>query len=192
MKTAFFVLFLLSSVCGFSQQQQDSLKGASENQAVKTDSVLGIPHKVYAYFIQKGLTIDSLSNPALYIAVYPWMDFPYRYGGKGQRGIDCSGFTKRMFLDVFGHILRGGGSRDIYAGDVIPIPRDSLREGDLVFFKIRKGVISHVGIYLSNNKFVHATTQAGVIVSDLDEAYYRKYYYASGRVVVPEKTQLPR
>lgn len=180
---------LLSSFVS-AQPPRDSVKVVVDRQLVLADSV--IPQKLVAFYTKKGLTIDSLSNPALYITIYPWMDFPYRYGGKGQRGIDCSGFTKRMFLDVFGHILTGGGSRDIYAKDIIPIPKDSLREGDLVFLKIRKGVISHVGIYLSNNKFVHATTHAGVIISDLDEAYYRKYYYASGRVVVPRKLQLSR
>ena len=52
-----------------------------------------------------------------------------------------------------------------------------VEEGDLLFFKIRKGQISHVGIYLQNGKFAHATTQAGVIISDLSEPYYKKYFF---------------
>jgi lipoprotein Spr len=51
----------------------------------------------------------------------------------------------------------------------------------MVFFKIRKNKISHVGLYLGNNLFLHATTKAGVIVSDLDEEYYRRRYYGAGR-----------
>ena len=57
-----------------------------------------------------------------------------------------------------------------------------LRTGDLVFFKINNDKISHVGIYLKNNKFIHASSYRGVTVNDLDESYYKKYYYASGRV----------
>ena len=60
--------------------------------------------------------------------------------------------------------------------------KTKLREGDLVFFKIGRGYISHVGVYLSNNKFIHATSYGRTVtVSDLDEAYYKRYYFSAGR-----------
>jgi lipoprotein Spr len=73
-----------------------------------------------------------------------------------------------------------GGSASIYT-KVQHIAREELREGDLVFFNIRKGRISHVGMYLSNDKFVHATVRSGVIISDLKEAYYQRYFAGAGR-----------
>ena len=65
--------------------------------------------------------------------------------------------------------------------------KDDLQIGDLVFFKTRGNRISHVGIYIGNNKFAHATTQRGVIISDMDEKYYKDRYQKSGRVVQKNK-----
>jgi lipoprotein Spr len=73
-----------------------------------------------------------------------------------------------------------GGSSDIYLR-AVPVSKDSLQEGDLVFFKIRPSRISHVGVYLGDNKFAHASVHAGVIISDLDEPYYRQRFYKGGR-----------
>jgi lipoprotein Spr len=62
------------------------------------------------------------------------------------------------------------------------VNRRNLREGDLVFFKINNRKVSHVGIYISNNKFVHASTSRGVVVNDLDEEYYARRFAYGGRV----------
>ena len=62
------------------------------------------------------------------------------------------------------------------------ISNNDLKAGDLVFFKIRGNSISHVGIYLKNNLFIHASVYRGVVVNDLNETYYKKYYFAAGRV----------
>lgn len=78
-------------------------------------------------------------------------------------------------------ILLTGSAKDIYR-KIKPIKKTELREGDLVFFKIKKGKISHVGIYLGQNKFAHASTKSGVTISDLSEPYYSKYFYQAGRI----------
>jgi lipoprotein Spr len=62
------------------------------------------------------------------------------------------------------------------------ISRKELREGDLVFFKIQSDQVNHVGVYLQNDHFVHASTQAGVTVSRLNEAYYARYFFKAGRI----------
>lgn len=132
------------------------------------------------FFESKGLKVDSCVNLKLYFEIYKWLDTPYRYGGETAKGIDCSGFCNKMYQAVYGKTLEGG-SRDIFT-KVKPIPVKLAEEGDLLFFKIWKGQISHVGIYLQGRKFAHATTQAGVIISDLDEAYYKKYFFKAGRL----------
>lgn len=127
-----------------------------------------------------GYDIDYISNPRLYQTISSWLGTPYKYSGETEEGIDCSGFVCQMMKNSYDIIL-SGSAKDIYK-KVTPIKRTELREGDLVFFKIRKGRISHVGIYLGQNKFAHASTHNGVIISSLDEEYYNKYFYHAGRI----------
>ena len=72
---------------------------------------------------------------------------------------------------------------------VNPVGKDDLKEGDLVFFKIHSRRISHVGIYLGNNKFAHASSR-GVAISSLDDNYYSRYFYKGGRLMASFKDEL--
>jgi lipoprotein Spr len=82
--------------------------------------------------------------------------------------------------DVYGKKISGT------AGDMEKISehvkQSKLKEGDLVFFKIESAKISHVGVYLANSHFIHASSKRGVMISDLNEAYFKKYYYTAGRI----------
>lgn len=133
-----------------------------------------------AYFSSLGIAIDSCSYLPLYKEMCVWLGTRYRYAGTSTTGIDCSGLTKYFFQKLFNISLQGG-SASIFT-QILPVKKEDLREGDLVFFNIRKGQISHVGIYLGNNLFLHASVKLGVIVSSLDEPYYQKYFYSGGRV----------
>jgi len=135
---------------------------------------------IVTFFSEKGLQINACENQSLYFEVYKWLGTPYRYGGNTENGLDCSGFSKKIYNAFYGYTLLGG-SHDIFA-TVTPIEIDFAQEGDLLFFKTRKGRISHVGIYLSNGKFAHASTSLGVIISDLSEAYYQRTFYSAARI----------
>lgn len=132
------------------------------------------------YFGMRCLNPDSAETPYLYYKVYEWAGTRYKYSGDTKKGIDCSGFVCRMYKDAY-CIDLAGGSKDLFK-TVCPLEKEELKEGDMVFFKIKKGQISHVGIYLGNNKFAHASVKQGVIVSDLDEEYYKKYFFKGGRL----------
>lgn len=132
------------------------------------------------FFKEKGLSLDSANNIALYDASCTWLGVPYRYGVCTPTGTDCSGFTKWIYRNVY-KIELSGGSADIYS-KVKKVDDADRKEGDLVFFRISKGRISHVGVYLQNDYFIHASTQLGVIISSLNEPYYKKYYTGAGRV----------
>ncbi len=128
------------------------------------------------------LNVDEskIDNIKLYSFIDEWYGVPYKYGGKNKNGIDCSNFTSTLYLTIYNKSVSGSSS-SIY-DQCKTISKNNLEEGDLVFFKIDGDKISHVGVYLQNNKFVHATTKKGVMINDLDEAYYKKYYFKAGKL----------
>lgn len=134
------------------------------------------------YFSQiMGVAVSATSNIKLYQFVYDWLGTPYRLGGDTKRGIDCSGFAYELYEKVFNTVI-GNNSRNIFSM-VNPVSKEDLQEGDLVFFKIRSRAISHVGVYLGNNKFAHASSSRGVMISNLNESYWQRYYYKGGRLI---------
>ena len=134
----------------------------------------------YAFSKLLNYEIDTLAEPLLFQTVYDWLGTPYKYSGDCREGVDCSGFVGMLYKTAYG-ISLSPNSAAMYK-EVKPLKKNALQEGDLVFFKIRKHKISHVGIYLGNNKFAHASVQSGVTISDLDEPYYKKYFFKGGRV----------
>jgi lipoprotein Spr len=134
-----------------------------------------------------GVALSTTSNVKLFQFVYDWIGTPYRFGGSSKKGIDCSAFTKELYSKVFNLDIERN-SRDIFSM-VSPVKKDELQEGDLVFFKIHSSHISHVGIYLGNNKFAHASSK-GVAISNLDDDYYSRYFYRGGRLLDSFKKQL--
>jgi lipoprotein Spr len=136
-----------------------------------------------------GVAMSATSNMKLFHFVYDWIGTPYRFGGSSRRGIDCSAFTKELYSEVFNMDIQRS-SRDIFSM-VSPVRRDDLKEGDLVFFKIHSRRISHVGIYLGNNRFAHASSR-GVAISSLDDAYYSRYFYRGGRMLESFKAELEK
>ncbi|PJB15311.1 MAG: glycoside hydrolase [Flavobacteriales bacterium CG_4_9_14_3_um_filter_32_8] len=134
------------------------------------------------FLCTKGIEIDSCDYPLLYDELYNWINTPYRYAGNTANGIDCSGLVKQLYNKIY-NISLSGGSKDIF-NQVIAISNiNELIEGDIVFFKIRKNRISHVGIFLKDGFFIHSSVQRGVIISHLSEPYYQKYYFSGGRIL---------
>jgi len=110
-----------------------------------------------------------------------WLGTPYRYGSNSKKGTDCSGMVMKVFEANGIKLPRDSRSQQQYCQ---AIDETSLIPGDLVFFSSSVGGsrISHVGIYIGDNQFIHSSTSKGVIVSSLNEDYYRRHYHSSGRV----------
>jgi probable lipoprotein NlpC len=110
-----------------------------------------------------------------------WHGTPYRYGGMSRSGVDCSGFVLMTMRDKFDLQL----PRDTRTQSKIgtEIDKDDLLPGDLVFFKTGSGESGlHVGIYDTNNQFIHASTSRGVMRSSLDNVYWRKNFWQARRI----------
>jgi len=145
------------------------------------------PHYDYRELAQAALRldidIDMDDNHRLYIESARWIGVPYRSGGTTRRGVDCSGFTSNIYRTVYRKRLERSSDRQ-RTEDCRKVRKAKLREGDLVFFHNgrNKRRATHVGIYLKDGRFIHASTSRGVIVSCLNEPYYKRCWMQGGRV----------
>ncbi|MBC7912858.1 MAG: C40 family peptidase [Pyrinomonadaceae bacterium] len=122
----------------------------------------------------------EIKNEKLYRFIDDWMGTPHISGGMEKKGADCSGFTIILEREVFDKNLPRTARQ--MAESVKRKFEEELQEGDLVFFDFNGQKFSHVGVYLKNNRFVHVSTSKGVIVSNLKDAWYYKYFSRCGSV----------
>jgi len=110
-----------------------------------------------------------------------WRGAPYRYGGMSRGGVDCSGFVLMTFRDKFDLQLPRETRMQAEIGT--QIDKGDLLPGYLVFFKTGSGESGlHVGIYDTDNQFIHASTSRGVMRSSLDNVYWRKNFWQARRI----------
>jgi cell wall-associated NlpC family hydrolase len=113
--------------------------------------------------------------------VIKFLETPYKYGGNTQKGMDCSAFTLQVFQNSLSVDIPRSAREQYSTGE--KISNDELKFGDLVFFNTTKRSFpGHVGIYLGENQFVHASRSLGVTVSSLEAAYYKKRYVGARRI----------
>ncbi len=135
----------------------------------------------YAAYSQKlGVELKGDEDKELIKSITAWKGTPYKYACNTKSGTDCSGFVTSIYNEVYGKKLQRS-SYDMIK-DVKIVGRDGMKAGDILFFKISGKKISHVGIYIADNKFIHAATKGGVVVDDLNQEYYKKSFYKAGRV----------
>ncbi|SEN50892.1 lipoprotein Spr [bacterium A37T11] len=128
-----------------------------------------------------GVDAGSLTNLPLYAFINNWMGTPYRLGGTDSNGLDCSAFTSILFREIYGLNLPRT-AREM--AEIVQHKKErQLQEGDLLFFAFESRSIDHVGVYLQNHKFVHVSTSRGVIISDLNDAWYHTYLKDAGSVL---------
>ncbi len=139
-------------------------------------------HAFYLEFSARlGYQLNGTENPQLISEVSSWLGTPHRFGGNTRQGADCSGFVQVVYSLIYQVSLPRSSAH--MAEHAKKISKSQLNEGDLVFFRTSGGrKISHVGIFLSNNKFIHVSSTRGVIVSDLAEPYYVRTFAHGGRV----------
>ncbi len=160
---------ILIPYLGFGQNQE-----AGQLQNEQDEFKIGYLNQV----IGTALSYSPMSLK-LYDFIFDWIGKPYKFGGESKRGIDCSAFARELYARVMGEYLPRNSRQQFKY--VQTIKKEELQTGDLVFFKIKTRDISHVGVYLSDNKFIQSS-KSGVNVASLDHPYWNRYYYKSGRL----------
>ena len=156
-------------------------KRSKENDVASGDGK--IDQLQFKYSILTNTPVEELTNHRLLVFMEQWYGVHYQYGGSTKDGIDCSAFASLLLADVYDVRELPRMSSDQYLS-TRRVPKKNLREGDLVFFHtLGKGHrVTHVGVYLCNNRFVHASV-SGVQINNLGEGYYQQHYVGAGRVV---------
>lgn len=168
---ALLALFLMLSGCATSNRTATEPFPAARHPAQEPDAEL-----------------SSSDVESLIRSIYAdWAGTPHRLGGTTVRGVDCSGFVQRVYSGAFNLHLPRTTREQVDAG--ARVSRRDLRPGDLVFFKPPTRT-RHVGIYLSNGEFAHASSSRGVMISELDEEYWDRAYWTSRRVL-PDTSPVP-
>lgn len=173
------IIGILCNLQCSAQGNNDSLNiKASDNEI----NNFGLEDNVKkAFFFNYNINPDSSYCPELYPQIYDWLGVRYSYGASSKNGTDCSGLVVNLTRDLLQYKIRGS-SANIYA-NCEKITKENLQEFDLLFFKINKNYISHVGLYLQNGRFIHSTVKRGVIISNLEDEYYKKYFICGGRII---------
>jgi hypothetical protein len=135
------------------------------------------------YSKKLGVSFNGTEDKNLLQASEAWLGVPYRYGGQSRSGIDCSALVGSVYREAYGITLPRSTSE--IAKQAKRIKKSELACGDLLFFTIKDKRASHIGVYLANGKFLHASTSKGVSVADLSSAYWSKYFSGAGRVRAP-------
>jgi lipoprotein Spr len=131
------------------------------------------------YAVLLNTPAEEVKNPKMFEFIDDWYGTPYRLGGTTKKGVDCSAFSQFLFASVYGLSIPRTAREQYNLTN--RISRTQLNEGDLIFFNTRGG-ISHVGVYLQNNKFVHASTSGGVMISDIFDEYWASKFAGVGRL----------
>ena len=130
--------------------------------------------------ISKDQAFDTVIEKRLRQEYKRWQGTRHRLGGSGRQGIDCSGFVRAVYRDVFNIDLPRSTRLQVRTGQAVSYK--NLRAGDLVFFR-PPSYPRHVGIYLGGFEFVHASKSTGVTVSKIDQTYWGKYYWTARRIL---------
>ncbi len=166
------VLIFFLSIAWSSLAQEDSSTISTTVDSQKNEELVNICNEL-------GLPENETANYDLLVFTLDWRGTPYCYGGSSKKGTDCSGYTSNVYKEIYKKEIPRV-SRDIYANSM-PIRKYALYEGDLVFFATSGGtMITHVGIYLWDGYFAHASYSKGVMISNLRQGYYHRTFVSGG------------
>lgn len=130
---------------------------------------------------EKNSAIAPLDQSRMMREISKYMGVPYVHGGSSKDGMDCSGYTMVVYKNAVNIQLPRSSSEQFKMGRAVSLTE--LKFGDLVFFNTTGESASHVGIYLGDDLFAHASVSLGVTISSLQSSYYSKRYEGARRII---------
>ncbi len=153
--------------------------------APASDGLSGLVDRGLLRPLENSAIVRSMRDTASELVMHSmnFLGVPYRRGGNSNdTGFDCSGFTRHIFESTLGLVLPRRAEEQATTAGLLPIQRNELRPGDLVFFNTMRRTFSHVGIYVGDDKFIHAPrTGALVRVEDMSDGYWSKRFTGARR-----------
>jgi len=178
-----------TSTTGPAAPKNNKTGSYSKNQNTPAGEIERADWLQLKYAVMLDATVEKLTNIPMLKAIDEWWGTRYCMGGSSKNCIDCSAFTQVLMSNVYNVNLPRTAQEQYNSSNKIGV--EELNEGDLVFFHTGGRSISHVGVYLLNNKFVHAATSGGVMVSDLNDPYWQSRYKGAGRVTDKKESAKP-
>ncbi|MBL8348868.1 MAG: C40 family peptidase [Burkholderiaceae bacterium] len=182
----------LLAACVFAQAEPDAAAPANPPSAAAaaTDPIMGLlGERGLLRPLATSAMVDSMRNSVrdaasdLVMTAMNFLGVPYVRGGdSAESGFDCSGFTRHIFENSIGLVLPRRADEQARSAGLLAINRAELRPGDLVFFNTMKRSFSHVGIYVGDDKFIHAPrTGSRVRIEDMRDAYWARRFTGARR-----------
>ena len=174
MKSTLWIAALITAMaltgCSSVPEKEQARAGYTTGSSARVSTVPGVE-------IDLG-NVEAVKN-TLYAQYEEWKGTRYQIGGMSRQSVDCSGFVHITFKSRLGIVLPRSTDLQVELGQ--HVDKDELRPGDLVFFKTGR-TLRHVGVYLEDGRFLHASSKLGVAISHLNESYWKSAYWKAKRL----------
>jgi cell wall-associated NlpC family hydrolase len=164
-----------------SRSGKDSVRANNEDVETSSEAAESVVTGKRSFRTEKNTSISNLDQAKMMREISKMMGVSYKLGGSDEDGIDCSAYTMTVYKNSVGKLLPRSSAEQYKIG--IPVQTEDLKFGDLVFFNTTGETASHVGIYLGDDLFAHASVSLGVTISSLESYYFRQRYNGARRIV---------
>jgi len=161
--------------------KEDTSNARGKDEEASVEGAEKIASGARSFKTEKNAAISNLDQAKMMREISKMMGVSYKLGGEDEHGIDCSAYTMHVYKNSIGKTLPRSSAEQFNMG--IPVIYEDLKFGDLVFFNTTGEVASHVGIYLGDDLFAHASVSLGVTISSLESFYYKRRYEGARRIV---------